>query len=104
MIEYIIFCYGVWKGLVDIVLCIVDVGYLIWCLVDVVYSLVIIIFDCKLKYLIWLIVIKENNKVIYFLEIRFIGCVLVDDVFINYLELKIGFLIKELWLYFKKYK
>lgn len=35
VIEYIIFFYGVWKGLVDIVLRIVDFGYLICCLVDV---------------------------------------------------------------------
>jgi len=34
--EYFIFMYGVCKGFVDMVLWIVDFGYLIWCLVDVV--------------------------------------------------------------------
>lgn len=46
--EYFIFIYGVCKGLVDIVLKIVDVGYLICCLVDVVQDVIIIEEDCEI--------------------------------------------------------
>lgn len=46
VVEYFIVMYGMCKGLVDIVLCIVDLGYLICCLVDVLQDVIICEEDC----------------------------------------------------------
>lgn len=87
VLEYFIFIYGVCKGGVDIVLCIVDLGYLICKLVDVVYEVVVCDVDCgSIDFIVMLLgVIDEcigewcsckGSEI----EISIYGCILIVDV------------------------
>lgn len=78
--QYFIFIYGVCKGLVDIVLKIVNFGYLICCLVDVVQDLVVIEDDCGIYEGIMMILVIEGGDVKELLCDCVLGCVIVEDV------------------------
>lgn len=80
--EYFNFIYGVCKGLVDIVLKIVNLGYLICCLVDVVQDVVIIEVDCGIIEGLIMILIVEGGDVVELLKDCVLGCVVVEDVFL----------------------
>lgn len=101
--QYFIFIYGVCKGLVDIVLKIVNFGYLICCLVDVVQDLVVIEIDCGIEYgLLMLLYIEGGDVVELFGECVF-GCVIVCDVFklgSDEVIVLVGILIDEKWVDF----
>lgn len=74
VIEYVIFFYGVWKGLVDMVLCIVDFGYFICCLVDVVQDVIVCEDDCGM--ICYIVVDVEDGK----FGSWFVGCLIVVQV------------------------
>lgn len=78
--QYFIFIYGVCKGLVDIVLKIVNFGYLICCLVDVVQDLVVIEDDCGILEGIIMMLVIEGGDVKELLCDCVLGCVIVEDV------------------------
>lgn len=78
--QYFIFMYGVCKGLVDTVFKMVDSGYLIWWLVDVVQDVIISEFDCGTLDGIELRVIVESGEVIELLWDRIVGWVIFEDI------------------------
>lgn len=80
VIEYVIFFYGVCKGLVDMVLWMVDFGYFIWCLVDVFQDVIVWEQDCGIECSLWVIVMIDGDQVKISLVDCLFGCLLVKDV------------------------
>lgn len=80
--EYFNLIYGVWKGLLDMVLKMVNLGYLICCLVDVVQDCIICEYDCGIDCVIIVLVVVNDGEVVSLLSECVLGCVVVEDVLV----------------------
>ena len=81
--EYIISCYGARKGLVDTALRTANSGYLTRRLVDVGQHILVSQLDCGTKKGIFLMDMKEGNKVILSLQTRLLGRILAEDIYLT---------------------
>jgi hypothetical protein len=81
--EYIISSYGARKGIVDTALRTANAGYLTRRLVDVAQHVVVSKFDCGTQRGIFLINMKEGNKIIHSLSQRIVGRILARDLFLT---------------------
>lgn len=80
VLQYFILIYGVCKGLVDMVLKIVNLGYLMCCFVDVMQDLVVVEDDCGMLNGVVMKVLVEGGEVVEVLCDCIFGCVVVVDV------------------------
>src|SRR5256885_318341 len=80
VLEYFISMHGAWKGLVDMVLKMVDFGYMTCKLVDVVQDVIIHKNDCNTTNSIWVQTIYENKDEVVKLTKRLMGRFSCDSI------------------------